>query len=203
MVASKDDAGSRTKVAKLIKKYNLKDLGDELERMWTTDGEDHRSLRDLSHIFNKKILQAVIEESDTGTLGTDVDGIYLRLQGEKGTSADQTRVRRQLKREGVDVNMLKSDFVTYQAIRSYLKKERNAKYNPDTNPVERDRNNIQKLRNRTKQVTETKLSGLKKGNHIYLGPYDISVDINVFCEECGRQFDVTEILDQKRCDCNQ
>lgn len=203
MVPSKDDVGRRTKVARLIEKYDLEGFGDELERMWTADGDERRSLRDLSDIFNKRILRTVIEESDITTLGADVDDIYRRLQGERGTSADQTRVQRRLEREGVDVDTLESDFVTYQAIRTYLKEERNAEYDPNTNPVERDRNSIQQLRNRTRAVTETKLDGLTKSDRIELGPHEISVDINVFCEECGRQFDVTEVLDQKGCDCNR
>nr|WP_255291572.1 rod-determining factor RdfA [Natrinema sp. CBA1119] len=136
-------------------------------------------------------------------LRTDNDDMYLQLTGEKGTSADQTRIRRQLEREGVDVETLQSDFVSYGAIRSFLKEERSAEYNPSQNPVERDTDSIQQLRNRTMLVTETKLNGLVENDHIELGSYEVTVDINVFCEECGRQFDVIDILEQKECDCKK
>jgi hypothetical protein len=42
------------------------------------------------------------------------------------------------KRDGVDVDKLESDFVTYQAIRSYLRDYRNAEYTPETtDPINR------------------------------------------------------------------
>lgn len=203
MGTDQDKKKSQTKVAKLITKYELEGTGDEFERMWTTSGDDRRSLRELAEIFNKRILRSAIKDAETTPLSTDVDDIYLRLQGEKGTSADRTRIQRRLEREEIDVETLQSDFVTYQAIRSFLKEERDAEYNPSQNPIERDENSIQQLRNRTIRVTETKLDGLAKNDQIELGSYEVSVDINVFCEDCGRQFDAIEVLDRKGCDCKQ
>lgn len=202
---SNNEEGSRsqTKVAKLIAKYDLDGIGDTLERKWTASGEERRSLRELAEIFNKRILQSTIENAEITPLSGDIDGIYLRLRGDKGTSADQTRVKRRLEREGIDVDTLQSDFVSYQAIRSFLKEERNAEYSTNANPVERDKNNIQQLRNRTISITETKLDGLVKKDQIRLGSHEITVDINVFCEECDRQFDVIEILSQKGCECKR
>ncbi|MDS0477333.1 rod-determining factor RdfA [Natrinema sp. 1APR25-10V2] len=191
----------QTKVGRLIEEYNFDGFGGELERMWTASGDERKSLRDLADIFNKRILQSTIDESGVTRLDTDVDNIYLQLKGEKGTSADQTRIRRRLEREGIDVEALQSDFVTYAAIRSYLKEERNAEYNPSQNPVTRDKNSIQQLRSRTRLVTETKLNGLVENDQIELGSHEVTVDINVFCEDCGRQFDVIDLLDQKKCEC--
>lgn len=203
MDTSKDTVKHRTKVARLIDEYDLEGFGDELERLWTASGDERRSLRELAEILNKRVLKTSIERSDINTLSNDIDGIYLRLQGEKGTPADQTRTRRQLEREGVNVETVQSDFVTYQAVRSFLQEERNAEYEPESEPVKRDKANIQQLRNRTKLVTETKLDGLENADQIELGSHQITVDINVYCEDCNRQFDVIDILDQGRCNCNQ
>lgn len=203
MGTDEDKTKSRTKVAKLIRKYDLEGTGDEFERMWTASGDDRRSLRELAEIFNKRILRSAIEDAETTPLSSDMDDIYRRLRGEKGTSADQTRIQRRLEREGIDVETLQSDFVTYQAIRSFLKGERDAEYNPSRDPIERDENSIQQLRNRTMRVTETKLDGLAKNDQIELGSYDVTVDINVFCEDCGRQFDAIDVLERKGCDCKQ
>ncbi|WP_265112068.1 rod-determining factor RdfA [Halosolutus halophilus] len=196
-----DKTEHRTKVSRLIDKYDLGNLGEELEHMWTAEGNERRSLRQLSTLFNKRLLRSAIEDSEFETVSGELDSIYQQIQGEKGSPADQTRTRRQLERDGVVVESVESDFVTYQAIRSYLKKERNAEYEPADDPIERDKTSIQQLRNRTAAVTETKLEGLDKADQIELGPHQVTVDINVFCENCGRQFDVTEILDQKGCGC--
>ena len=203
MTASENDGGHRTKVAKLIEKYDLEGDGDELERLWTASGDERRSLRELATMFNKRILRSTIEDAAITSLSIDLDDVYRQLRGEKGTSADQTRVRRRLEREGVDVETLQSEFVSYQAIRSFLKEERGAEYNPDQDLIERDTETIQQLRNRTMLVTETKLDGLVTNDEIELGPYEITVDINVYCDDCGRQFDVIDILEQEGCNCQE
>ncbi|ADB63226.1 hypothetical protein Htur_4415 (plasmid) [Haloterrigena turkmenica DSM 5511] len=203
MNSDENETEFRTKVAKLIEKYNLEGTGDEFEQLWTASGDERRSLRELAEMFNKRILRSAIDESEMTPLSADVDDVYLRLQGEKGTSADRTRIRRRLEREGIDVETLQSDFVSYQAIRSFLKDDRNAEYNPSRDPIERDRESIQQLRNRTMLVTETKLEGLVKNDEITLGSHEITVDINVFCEDCGRQFDAIEVLDREGCECKR
>lgn len=203
MSTGEDDTRPRTKVGKLIETYDFEGFGDELERMWTASGDERKSLRDLATIFNKRILQSRIQRSEMSRLSTGVDDIYLQLTGEKGTSADQTRIQRQLEREGIDVETLRSDFVSYGAIRSFLKEERNAEHSPSQNPVKRDTDSIQQLRNRTMLVTETKLNGLVENDHIELGSHEVTVDINVFCEDCGRQFDVIDVLEQKECGCEK
>lgn len=201
MERSDDGDGHRTKVSRLIDDYDLDGFGDELERLWTATGDERKSLRELAEMCNKRILTAAIARSEYDPVGGEVDGVYRQILGEDGTAADRTRTRRQLERNGVDVDALESDFVTYQAIRSYLKRERNAEYEPDTDPIERDRNSIQQLRSRTTAVTESKLDGLDAANEIELGAYQVTVDINVYCEDCGRQYDVTEILDRGACNC--
>lgn len=203
MNTSENDADYRTKVGRLIDSYELGEYGEELERMWTAEGKRRRSLRELSDIFNKRILRSAMEDSEFETISDELDGVYQKISGMSGSPADQTRTQRRLKRDGVDVEKIKSDFVTYQAIRSYLKEERNAEYEPDEDPVERDRTTIQRLRSRTTTVTATKLEGLEKADCIELGTHQVTVDINIFCEDCGRQFDVTEVLDQNGCECTK
>ena len=41
-----------SKVARLIKKYDLQGLGAELEQLWTAD-EDRKSLRELASYFDQ------------------------------------------------------------------------------------------------------------------------------------------------------
>ncbi|MFC6719792.1 rod-determining factor RdfA [Natrialbaceae archaeon GCM10025810] len=193
----------RTKIARLIDEYGLNGFGEELEQMWTAEKPDRKSLRELAEMVNKRILRSALDDSGIALVSADVDSIYTRLADKEGSSADKTRVRRQLEREGVDVDTLESDFVTYQAVRSFLQKERNAEYMPSENPIERDKTSIQQLRSRTAAVTKTKLEGLDKAEEIDIGSHQVTVNINVYCEECGRLFDVTEILDQRGCDCTE
>ncbi len=193
--------GRRSKVARLIDEYELESLGAELERLWTAE-EDRRSLRDLAAYFNQQLLQRALENADVRPLEGEVENIY-RLLSTESSGADQTRIRRRLQRDGVDIDTIENDFVTYQAIRTYLKKHRGAEYTPDeTDPIEREITNIQQLRGRVDSVTAGKLRQLEKTGDLDLGTFRTLVDVRVICEDCNTQFDVIELLERGHCDCS-
>jgi hypothetical protein len=193
--------GRRSKVARLIEEYGMDGLGAELERLWTAT-EDRRSLRELATYFNRQLLQNALEEADIRPLDGEVENIYRLLTDEDG-GADRTRIRRRLERDGLDVEALEKDFVTYQAIRTYLKKHRGAEYTPDeTDPIEREITNIQQLRGRVNSVTEGKIEQLKTAGELDIGEFRTLVDIRIICEECNTQFDAVELLEQGHCNCS-
>lgn len=193
--------GRRSKVARLIDEYDLQGLGAEMERRWTDD-EDRWSLRDLADHFNQAVLGAAMESNGVQTLDGEVENTYRLLNGDDVGSADRTRVRRRLEKNGIDVDTLLDDFVTYQAIRSYLTKYRDAEYTPDeTDPLEREITNIQQLRGRVDSVTEGKLEQLQSSGALDIGTFRTLVDVRVVCEDCNTQYDVLELLESGSCEC--
>ncbi|WP_336135202.1 rod-determining factor RdfA [Natronomonas amylolytica] len=194
--------GRRSKVVRLIEEYDLQGIGAELERYWTAD-EDRRSLRDLADYFNRHLLEAALDSAGVQHLDGETENTYRLLTDDDVSSADRTRVRRRLERDGVDVDELESDFVTYQAIRTYLKDHRGAEYTPDeTDPLEREKANAQQLRGRMAAVTEGKLEQLRDGGHLTLGEFRTLAEIRVVCEDCNTQFDLVELLERGGCNCS-
>lgn len=193
--------GRRSKVARLIEEYELGGLGAELERLWTAD-EDRQSLRDLADYFNQHLLEAALDEANVQHLEGEIENTYRLLTDDDVSSADRMRVRRRLERDGIDVDELETDFVTYQAIRSYLKDYRDAEYTPDeTDPLEREKTNIQQLRGRMAAVTEAKLEQLRDSDRLTLGEFRTLAEIQVVCEDCNNQYDVVDLLERDGCDC--
>lgn len=194
--------GRRSKVARLIDEYSLHELGPEMERLWTAN-ENRRSLRSLADYFNRQLLESAVEEHDLQLLDGESKNIYRLLTDDEVSSADRTRVRRRLEREGIAVDDLESNFVTYQAIRSYLKTHRDAEYTPEeSDPVERQKTNLQQLRGRVTSVTEGNLEQLRASDQITLGEFRTLANVQVICEDCNAQFDVLELLDRGGCDCS-
>lgn len=195
--------GRRSKVARLIEEYDLGGLGAEMERRWTAE-EDRSSLRELAASFNQALLRAAMESEGAQLLDGEVENTYRLLTDDEVGSADRTRVRRRLEREGVDVDALLDDFVTYQAVRTYLRTHRDAEYTPDeTDPLEREATNVQRLRGRIDSVTEGKLEQLRDGGHLTLGEFRTLVDVRVVCEDCNGQYDVVDLLEAGGCDCSE
>jgi hypothetical protein len=103
----------------------------------------------------------------------------------------------------MDVDALEADFVTYQAIRTYLKEYRKAEYvQEDRDPIEREVENVERLRGRVETVTTGKLDQLQNSGALSLGSARTMVDIKVVCEDCHSQYDILELLEEEECDCN-
>jgi hypothetical protein len=194
--------GRPSKVARLIEQHGFDEVGAELERRWTADDPDERqSLRELASYFNRRILAAALADTGVQPLDGEVSNLYRLLTGDDVSVAERTRAERQLERDGVDVDELQADFVSYQAIRTYLTSHRDAEYDRDEGEsLERALESIQRLRSRTASVAESRLEQLRESDRLSLGSPRVTVDVRVLCEDCGAQFDVGD-LDGDGCDC--
>lgn len=194
--------GPRPKVVRLIDQYGLEGVGDELEAMWT-DPDSGESLRSLADWFNERLLRTALLEAGVDTLSEDVSHLYAVLSGETGSRGERTQIERRLQRDGVDVASLTDAFVSYGAIRSYLVDHRDA--SAPSAPPGPDRegaaNTIEGLRQRTTSVTADKLERLRETGELDVGTHRVLVDVQVLCESCGKQYEVTRLLESGACDC--
>lgn len=196
------DTGRQYKIARVAEKYGLTDIEDELVKQWSRD-EDAMSLRDLADLFNRRVLRAVMEDANMNPLDGEVENTYRLLTDNDVSSGVRTEVRKKLQRNDVDVDELEANFVTYQSVRTYLREGRDVKYErvSDTERIENVRQTVRQLQNRTVTVTEEKLSQLNQTNRIDLGEFRVLLDARIFCEDCGTQYNVDEVLDQAGCEC--
>jgi hypothetical protein len=194
-----------SKVARLIERYGLDGLGDELERRWTDDGTERLSLRDCATLFNKRLLERALLDAKTNALQRDVETTYEQLTDEDVTAGVRTETRNRLERQGVDVTVLEREFVTYQAIRSYLTEYRDAEYEgpTDAEKIKSDVESIQRLLARTLSVTEERIESLRDTGRLDIDAFDVLLDLQVLCQDCGSQYTVTELLRERGCDCQR
>ena len=95
----------------------------------------------------------------------------------------RTDTRTRLEQNGVDVEQLERDFVTYQAIWSYPTEYRDAEYegSMDEERLESAHNTIQRLASRTLSVTEDRLRTLRETGRLDLVEFDVLLDLQVPC----------------------
>lgn len=197
-----DQGSPNLKVGRLIEEYELDSgFGERLERRWTGDAENRLSLRELADLFNQRLLEEAMREHDMAPLAGEVENIYELLTEEDVSSADRTRTRRRLEREGVDVEKVQQDFVSYQAIRTYLKEHRGAEYSRSEDSADAAARTIQQMRSRTATITESKLSQLRDADALGVGEFRVMVDVRVICEECGARYAVSDLLERGGCEC--
>ncbi|GGJ03449.1 hypothetical protein GCM10008995_11520 [Halobellus salinus] len=199
------DSRPSSKVARLISEYGLDGLGDELEARWTGDGVERTSLRDLAGDFNERLVERALVDAGMAALDSDVDTVYRNLTDDEVSTGVRTDARNRLESNGIDVDGLESDFVSYQAIRSYLTEYRDAEYRrlSDDEKVEKDLQSIQRLMTRTLSVTEERIEKLTQTERIDADEFEVLLDLQVLCESCGTQYPVAEFLDARGCDCQR
>lgn len=194
-----------SKVARLITEYNLDGLGDELEARWTGDGVERTSLRDLADYFNERLLEQTLIDAGMNALESDVSTMYQNLTDDEVSTGVRTDTRSRLEQNGIDADELESDFVSYQAIRSYLTEYRDAEYRQlsDEEKVEKDLQSIQRLMTRTLSVTEERIEKLRETGRVDVEEFEVLLDVQVLCQECGEQYSVSEFLENRGCSCQQ
>jgi hypothetical protein len=201
----RDDEVVDSKVARLIGEYGLGErFGERLEDRWTAEGDERESLRSLAARFNEQLLESAMADAGMSAVEGEMENLYRLLTGDDVSSGNRTEAHRRLERNGIDVEQLERDFVTYQAIRTYLTEYRGATYErgSDGERVESVIETIQRLRSRTQSVAEKSLDQLKQTDRLSLGEYRIFIDINVLCEDCDTQYGLVELLRDGECACD-
>lgn len=193
-----------TKVGKLLETYDLGEAyGERLEARWLGDGVERKSLRDLADEFNRELLTVAMREAGMNALDGEAENLYRLLTDDDVTSGTRIDTRRRLADNGVDVESLERDFVSYQAIRTYLMDVRNANYEADSGEdrVERTVDSVRRLQSRTVSVAEGSLEQLENAGEISVGEGHVILDMTVLCEECDGQYSYEELLRRGGCDC--
>lgn len=192
-----------SKVARLIDTYDLDGLGAELEARWTAEGDERLSLRDLATLFNRRLLERALLDAGLDAMPADVERTYRNLTADDVSAGVRTDTRNRLERNGVDVETLEDEFVTYQAVRSYLKEWRGAEYDQlsDGEKRRKDLQTIQRLLTRAESVTTDRLESNREMDRLALGQFEVFVGARVFCQECGTQHTVADLFEQGGCGC--
>ena len=148
------------------------------------------------------MLKAALAEAGRTPLDEEVATTHRLLTEDGVSSGARTQVRRDLERDGIDPERLRRDFVSHQAVHTYLTKHRDLRYERDASEdAERTLETIQRLRSRTRAVVETHVERLRSGDRLAVRSPSVYVDVRVTCEDCGNQYGVEELLDAGGCAC--
>lgn len=187
--------GRRSKVATAIETHGLDGIGAELAARWSRE-QDRWSLRRLADYFNAELLEQVLREAGSTTVEIDPTDLYDRVRSDDRTT--RTEAERVLEREGVDVDALRDEFVSYQAIRTYLRSHREVEPPTGDGPTVEDAvETIRRLDGRLTSVARDRLSNL---DDLAVAAPRVLTSIRVYCDDCGARLGLDE-LGERACDC--
>ena len=197
------ESTSNSKLHRVLNEYDLEELGEEIEVYWLDDTDSRYSLRELVTYINEQLLRTAMNDAGMNPLEGEVENTYRLLTDDDVSTGTQTQAHRRLSRAGVDVDQLESDFVSRQAVHTYLTKDRVVSYSPsEGDPLEREAENIQRFKRRMTTITESKIEQLRNSDRLIIGEFETFVDIRILCENCGSQYQSNELLDKGSCECS-
>jgi hypothetical protein len=198
--------GPQPKVVRLINKYNLDDLGAELEHRWT-DSKDRASLRQLAYEVNLQLLENALAEAGESSLDGELENLYHLLTDDDRSSGAQIQARNTLEQHGIDVDALTEDFVSHQAIYTYLRNYRSVDPPDETSTpqeqMDQRLNTIQRLKARLTSVTDNALTEFVNTNLLTLGEFKVLVTIRVQCTDCNTRLSISDLFANGGCECPQ
>lgn len=197
-----DSGPPRGKVARLLREYGITDLGDELVTQWTGNDGERKSIRELVAVVNRRLLEAALVDAGARPLDGEVANLHRLLSDDDIGAAERTRARRRLEREGVDVAAVEADFVSRQAVYTYLTDYREVSYDPSTSgDAADDVETIGRLRRRLQAVVDDRVEGLRTDGTLVIAEPEVLVDVRVYCEGCGTEFATSDLAAGEACDC--
>lgn len=199
--------GTGPKIERVADRYNLSDLGDEVVARWLgEDGYDQESLRDLADRVNKRIIEAAVDDS-TNLLDGEAANIYRLLTADDDdvTAGMQTETRQDLKHDGVDVERLEADLITYQSVYNYCKDHRDVSRSSGTKTKNPDSNltHMRKIAGRLQAIVESTVTRWIKNGIINNGSYEVDIDIWITCQDCGDRRSPKALVDSGGCQCTR
>ena len=194
---------ARSKVERLLAAYDLDGMGDRLVERWTGADGSRTSLRDLADEFNRAVLRSALREAGRNPTEHSVAEVYRTLTGDDVSEGRRAELRNDLARSGLDVDSLREDFVSHQAVHTYLTEVREVTApGCGADPVETDVEALQRLAGRTTTVAQGTLERHRDADRVTLGDFDVLLDIRVICHDCGADLDAVTLLREGGCACD-
>jgi hypothetical protein len=192
-----------TKIERVMDRYELSGLQAELVARWTAPQGERDSLRDLAQFVNERLLAVALEEAGHEALPGEVENYYRLLRDDDVSAGRRMEARSSLEQAGIDVERLESDFVSHQAVHTYLTDRAGVEFEGVSTEerLSRTRGALARLEGRLRSVAERNLDQLEGADHLDVGDVNVLVSLDVVCTGCGERYDFETLLDQGGCAC--
>lgn len=185
------DSDHGCKVCRVLDEHGLADLNSRLVAQWKGDDVERKGYRKLATWLNVMLLRQAMDRAGIPTLGDEARSKYMRLQGKDGTTASE--VREVLASEGIGIEQLERDFVSYGVIRTHLTECLEAEREQTEGEWELRAIEITREHSRNKVLNS--VQSLLNKNRLQTGEeIDVHVDIRIECEECHTRMPLDRAL---------
>lgn len=191
------------KLGRVAAAHGLEGIHTELETRWGATSDD--SLRDLAKEFNQRVLRAGVERSGRTPLDGEISNLYRVLTDDDVDAGSRTQARERLRRDGVPIDDIEDGFVSHQTVYRHLVEcldvTREPAHKDPESRVTAWHDRVRSLQARLVRVAERGMKQLRETGSVEIGSFEVYVDVNIFCNDCGRLYTAEEFLDSRACEC--
>jgi len=190
------------KVGRVRDDYSMYNLDERLLHKYNAEDKGVRTLEDW---FNQLVLERAMEKAGMTVLDGHAGNYYRLLTDDEVLDSERRRAETELREQGVDVDTVKTDFISYRTLLTHLKDcldiDTSRDYSPDIN---HDRKQISKMQTRFTNVVEGTLERLVRNGAASIDDPRASISFHVRCGECDRRHNVLDFLSENPvCPCQE
>lgn len=172
-------ADETCKVCRVLADRGMEEYEPRMVDHWKGNIGQRKGYRRLAEWFNVTLLRREMDKAGLSTLGNEAESKYERLQGDR-TVAEE--VRTNLRRAGVPIDEIESDFVSYGVVRKHLKECLGEEYEHEAGDWEQEA--IDRARSHAEgKISEAVRSAVSKGRITAVGDVSVSLSVDLECEE--------------------
>jgi len=185
---------TRPKVVRVIDKYDLKDIGDQMVTEWTKPESTRRSCRELTEFFNIRVLDAALREAGIIWDRSLVEecAAIIKDDAKSVTGYD-------LDSRGVDTDEVGGDMVSYQSIYTYLTEYRDTEYEREIDDIRSRVASLQQIETKTETIATGIISHSVTHNQVHGVEPTIEVTVECICNTCGSNTEISAYLRNGGC----
>lgn len=187
------------KVCRVLGQRDLGHYDERLLALWKGEGSQRKGYRELAEWLNVTLLRREMDKAGLPTLGEEAASKYERLRSDGTTSGEIADI---LEREGIDVDRLTSDFVSYGVIRTHITECLDEEYEAPTDSGWEDEA-IQITRGyASDKIREAVASLINKGSIAVGTEPNVQVTFELECPDCQSRVPLRRARRQGRiCHC--
>lgn len=179
------------KVCRLLAAYDLQQYESQLVAQWTAGGSQRKGYRALAAWLNTTLLRREMDRAGLSTLGDEATSKYERLTGDD--DAVSAEIHAVLEAEGVPIDRLERDFVSYGVVRTHLKECLGVER--DHEPTDWEARSIEIARERAREkIAEAVRSLERKGDLAAEGEIVVHLDAEVECQQTHARVPIDRAL---------
>ncbi|MFB6206347.1 MAG: rod-determining factor RdfA [Haloglomus sp.] len=192
---------ARCKVCRVLDEWELQDLEEELLARWQGDPGERMGYRTLADWLNVTLLRREMSRAGLTTVGGVAALRYEQLTGEERTSADLEGFFRH---EGVSIDDVKRDFVSYGVVRTHLKECLDADREPrESSTAAWTAESVAHTRRHAESKVKSAVQAAVNAGRLEVdGSPELTVSFELTCPACSTTVPVEEALEGDwACDC--